>query len=48
MEAEDENAPQVEGEGYLEGLVDWSLLTGYEDHVGMKLWNGVVSKYVVI
>ena len=48
MEVEDEGAPEVEGEGYPGGLLDGTLLTSYEDHVVMQLWNGVVNKYVVI
>jgi len=48
MEVEDEDPPKVEGEGYPGGPRDGTLLTGYEDHVAMQLWNGVVSKYVVL
>jgi len=47
MEVEDEGTPQIGDEGYPRGPMDGSLLTGYEDHVVMQLWNGVVSKYVV-
>jgi len=48
MEVEDDGAPQVEGEGYPECPLDETLLTGYEDHVAIHLWNGLVSEYVVI
>jgi len=48
MEVEDEDTPEVEGEGYPGGPRDGTLLTGYEAHVAMQLWNGVVSKYVVL
>jgi len=48
MEVEDEDAPEIEDEGYPGSPWDGTLLTGYEDHVAMQLWNGVVSKYVVI
>ena len=48
MEVEDEDAPEVEGEGYPGGPRDGTLLTSYEDHVAMQLCNGVVSKYVVL
>jgi len=50
MEVEDEDAPEVEGEGYPGGPRDpgWTLLTGYEAHVAIQLWNSVVSKYVVM
>jgi len=48
MEVQDEDTPEVEGEGYPGGPRDGTLLTGYEVHVAMQLWNGVVSKYVVI
>ena len=48
MEVEDEDTPEVEDEGYPGGPRDRTLLTGYEAHVAMQLWNGVVSKYVVI
>ena len=48
MEVEDEDTPEVEDEGYPRGPRDRTLLTGYEDHVVMQLWNGVVNKYVVI
>ncbi|XP_068461823.1 protein MAIN-LIKE 2-like isoform X2 [Phaseolus vulgaris] len=41
MEVEDKDAPEIEGEGYPGGPRDGTLLTGYEDHVAMQLWNGV-------
>jgi len=37
MEVEDEDAPELKGEGYLGGPRDGTLLTGYEDHVAMQL-----------
>ena len=48
MLIKDEDAPEVEGEGYPGGPRDGTLLTSYEDYVAMQLWNGVVSKYVVL
>jgi len=48
MKVEEEDAPEVEGEGYPGGPWYGTLLTSYEAPMAMQLWNGVVSKYVVI